>query len=82
MTTTENEQTTPLPEVDEWLKSLTSEQIALLRRHKDSQALPLLVMSVLRTGPLSPMEVSNGNGHRAIHMPAAISQALSDSESG
>jgi hypothetical protein len=77
MTTTGNEQaTTPLSNVDEWLNGLTDDQIALLRLHRDSQDLPLLVMALIRTGPLSPMEVSNGNGHKTTPMPPAIRQAL------
>jgi uncharacterized protein YejL (UPF0352 family) len=76
--TTEMEkiQATPLSTVDEWLESLTDEQVALLRRHKDSQDLPLLVMALVKTGPLSPMQISDASGHTTAAMPPAISQAL------
>ena len=76
--TTGREQATPLTDVDEWLKGLTDEQVALLRLHRDSQDLPLLVMSLVRTGPLSPMEVGNGNGLMTTPMPPAIRQALTE----
>ena len=79
--TTGNEQATPLSDVDEWLKSLTDQQIALLRMHEDSRDLPLFVMALIRTGPLSPMEVGNGNGHKTTAMPPAIRQALTETQS-
>ena len=74
--TTGSEHVTPLSDVDEWLKGLTDQQIALLRLHENSRDLPLLVMTLIRTGPLSPMEVGNGNGQMTTPMPPAIRQAL------
>jgi len=79
--TTGSEQATPLSNVGDWLQGLTLEQIALLRQHKDSQDLPLLVMALIRTGPLSPMEVGNGNGLKTTAMPPAIRQALTEPQS-
>ena len=74
--TSENIRTTPLSHVDEWLSSLTDEQLALLKGHCDSQDLPLLVTALLKTGPLSPMQVSKGDGRTNTLMPSAIKQAL------
>jgi hypothetical protein len=74
--TSQDTRVTPLSDVDEWLRSLTDEQVAFLRMHRDTQNLPTLVVQLLRTGPLSPMQVSAGNGRKTTHMPEAIKQAL------
>ncbi len=75
-TDSERIQSTPLSTVDAWFESLTDEQVALLRRHKDSQDLPLLVLALVQTGPLSPMQISDANGQTIAPMPPAIGQAL------
>lgn len=78
MTTMEDPkvQLTPLTDVDEWLHSLTTEQLTMLILNQDSADLPVLVMAILRTGPLSPMQVSDSNGQITHQMPPAITQAL------
>ena len=78
MTTTEDPKTqlTPLTDLDEWLQSLTTEQLTMLSLHQDSEDLPVLVLEILRTGPLSPMQVTDSKGQIATQMPPAISQAL------
>ena len=74
--TGEDTRVTPLSDMDGWLKSLTDEQVAFLRMHCDTENLPNLVVQLLRTGPLSPMQVSTGNGRKTTQMPEAIKQAL------
>ena len=78
-TQSEKVQTTPLTPVDEWLQSLSSDQMAVLERFQDSHDLPNDVLSILESGPLSPMQVSNGEGQGASRMPPAIKQALMQS---
>jgi hypothetical protein len=65
-----------LPLVDEWLEQLGPDELTLLRAHLNDVDLSAEVMRLLQTGPISPMQVSNGGAGSAAKMPPAVRQAL------
>ena len=65
-----------LPTLDEWLATLEPSQLDLLLSHAADDELPSDVIALLKQGPLSPMQVRNGNSREIVTMAPAVAQAL------
>ncbi len=63
-----------LPVAEDWLRSLTAQERQLLMDHLDERNLPSDVVTLLKRGPISPMEAPEFDG--GVHIPPAIRQAL------